>query len=74
MQEFGGVTTWPMMCDDESIVVQNRQWQFGSRVAVCEQALHLVESREVTRYQHAKGEASAEWKGNESEAELIEDL
>lgn len=63
MQEFGGVTTWPMMCDDESIVIQNRQWQFGSRVAVCEQALHLVESREVTRDQHAKGEASASGRG-----------
>ena len=59
MQEFGGVTTWPMMCDDESIVMQNRQWQFGSRVAVCEQALHLVESRD----QHAKGEASASGRG-----------
>lgn len=64
MQGFGGVTTWPMMCDDEStIVMQNRQWQFGSRVAACEQALHLVESREVTRDQQAKGEASASGRG-----------
>ena len=43
----------------QKLAVQTDKADDHSKPLACEQALHLGESREVTREQHAKGDSSA---------------